>query len=390
MRRAAAAASVIFAAVGASVWAGISQADTAAPRACSTAVATGPQLRAPVPTFTKLGGAPFGVAATGGFAFVANLSGGLYVLAADHNPPKVMRVVSLPIDTGVGATLTPDGRYLLLANGADGAAVVNVALAEAGAKDAVLGTLDSPQGGGGAIEVATSKDGSYAFVSLEDAHEIAVYRLAEAVADHFTDPSYVGAIRTGIAPVGLAVSPNGRWLYSTSEVARGGGSTQRDGTISVISIATAEHDPDDAVVSTTMAGCSPVRVVVSADGKVVWVTARESDELLAFSASKLAAGAANAELANVRVGEAPVGLALVNHDADVVVADSNRFNVPGQKSGLTVVSTARALAHRPAIIGTIRTGLFPREMALEPNGKTLLIGNFKSGTLESVNIAELP
>lgn len=388
MRRVGVAVSVVLAAASVSVCAGASRAVPSA-TGCSTAVASGPPLRSASPTFMPLGGAPFGVAATAGFAFVANLSGGLYVLADDHKRPQLVRVVSLPIDTGVGAALTPDGRYLLLANNADGAAVVDVARAESGAKQAVLGTLDSPQGGGGAIEVATSKDGRYAFVSLEDAHEIAVYRLASAIANDFTTPSYVGAIRTGIAPVGLAVSPNGRWLYSTSEVARGAGSTNREGTLSVISVAAAERDADDAVVSTTPAGCSPVRVVVSADGKDVWVTARESDELLAFSASKLVSGAKDPELASVRVGEAPVGLALVDHGADVVVADSNRFNVPGQKSGLTVVSTEKALAHKPAILGTVKTGLFPREMALEPGGKTLLIGNFQSGTLEAVNVANL-
>ncbi len=118
----------------------------------------------------------------------------------------------------------------------------------------------------------------------------------------------------------------------------------------------------------------------------MWVTARESDELLAFSAEKLVAHAKDPELTSVRVGEAPVGLALVDGGARVVVADSNRFGAAGKQSGLTVVSTAAALAHRPAIVGTVKSGLFPREMALEPAGTVLLVGNFESGTLESVHV----
>jgi DNA-binding beta-propeller fold protein YncE len=360
---------------------------------CSTAIATGPALSSANPTFTHVGGSPFGVATTRGYAFVANLSGVLDVLADRDSAPHLIHRIPLPGGQGVGVDMTADGRYLLLADGRGGAIVVDVARAESGAKDAVLGTLaaQSKSQIGGAIEVTTSRDGRYAFVSLEDTREIAVYRLAAAIADHFTKPSYVGAIPTGIAPVGLAVSPDGRWLYSTSEInsATRGQILGRDGSLSVISVATAEHEPDHAVVATVSAGCSPVRVTVSANGQDVWVTARESDELLAFSASKLAGHASDPELADVRVGEAPVGLALVDSGKQVVVADSNRFTANGQHSSLTVVSTVEALAHKDAIVGTVAAGAFPREMALEPAGTVLLVGNFGSGTLESVNVADL-
>jgi DNA-binding beta-propeller fold protein YncE len=360
---------------------------------CSTAVAGGPSLASADPTLTHLGGEPFGVAATRGYAFVANLGSGLDVLADHDSPPHLIHAVGLRGGQPLGVTLTADGRYLLMADGGDGAYVIDVARAEAGAKGALLGTLSGRQSqGGGAIEVAASRDGRYAFVSLEGSGQIAVYRLADAISQHFSKSTYVGAIPAGIAPVGLAVSPNGRWLYSTSEVGRpgtrGGGSGEV-GSLSVISISSAEHDPAKSVVASTSAGCNPVRVVVSSNGRNVWVTARASDDLLAFSASRLVADAKQAELASVRVGEAPVGLALVDHDTRVIVADSNRFDAPGSHSELTVVSTKSALAHRPAIIGTVRAGLFPREMALEPAGTVLLVGNFGSGTLESLHVAAL-
>lgn len=363
----------------------------AAANRCSTATAAGPPLASADPTFTHLGGEPFGVATTRGYVFVANLASGLDVLADHDSTPHLIHEVALPGGEGVGVSLTADGRYLLIADGGDGADVVDVARAEAGAKGAVLGRLATGSAGrfgGGAIEVAASRDGRYAFVSLEDAGMIAVYRLADAIAGHFAKPNYVGAIPTGIAPVGLAVSPDGRWLYSTSEVAGKlrGRLQGQDGSLSVISVATAEHDPGRSVVATVTAGCSPVRVAVSANGADVWVTARESDELLAFSQALLVAHAKDPELTSVRVGEAPVGLALVDGGARVVVANSNRFSARGEQSGLTVVSTAVALAHRPAIIGTVKSGLFPREMALEPAGTVLLVGNFESGTLESVRV----
>ena len=42
----------------------------------------------------------------------------------------------------------------------------------------------------------------------------------------------------------------------------------------MISVHQAETDPAHAIVSTVTAGCSPVRVITSANGGTVWVTAR--------------------------------------------------------------------------------------------------------------------
>jgi DNA-binding beta-propeller fold protein YncE len=159
--------------------------------------------------------------------------------------------------------------------------------------------------------------------------------------------------------------------------------------LSVISLAKAERDPARSVIATVPAHCQPVRVAVSADGRTVWVTARASDQLLAFSATRLISDPSHALLAAVRVGEAPVGLALTSGDQRVVVADSNRFNASGAHSDLTVVSAPAALAGRSAILGTIPAGSFPREMALEPNGDTLLVGNFASKQLEAVAVGDL-
>jgi len=51
---------------------------------------------------------------------------------------------------------------------------------------------------------------------------------------------------------------------------------------------------------------------------------------------------------------------------------------------------AAALAGRPALLGYLPAGGFRREMALEPDGKTLLVGNYTSGQLEAVTVADLP
>jgi len=371
--------------------------------ACSTKVALAtPKLTAVRTKMIELAGSPFGVTTTrdGRWSFVDELGprAAVAVFSDAGASPALVRTVDLHA-LARGSSLTADGRYLLVANARNGAAVLSVARLESGTGNPVLGTLTRgltlPRRGRGpvgvgAIETASSLDGRFAFVSVEYGDLVAVYDLRAALADGFARSSYVGSVPLGQSVVGMAVSRDGRWLYVTSESRAGSRALSTPGTLSVISIPTAERSPAHSVVSTVDAGCQPVRVVLSPDGRTVWVTARASDALLAFSASRLLSSPARALLAAVRVGEAPVGLAIVDGGQDVVVADSNRFGAPGAQSSLTVVDTARALAHKPAVVGALPAGAFPREVAVAPNGRLLLVGDFGSDQLEAVSVSSLP
>ena len=343
--------------------------------------------------------------------------------------PRVTKVRSIPlpttpgtaglpagIGTPAGAAMTPDGKYLVVAKGS-GVEVLSTARAETGAAGAVLGSLTAPSsaGGpsrplGGAIEVAVSPDSRFVVVTLENDAEAAVFNLAAALAHGFGTADYVGAIPLGQAPVGMAVSPDGRWLYATSEGATAGqhlvglsqaGSNgcgaavpgtmpnERPGTLTVVDLRRAETDPAHAVTAVVQAGYQPVRVVTSADGTQVWVTARASDAVLCFSAARLATDPKEALVAIVRVGSEPVGLASVRGGALIAVADSNRFAASGQTASLSVVNVAAALAGRPAVVGDITTGLFPRDMAVSPDG-ALLVSDYASGQVQAIATAGLP
>jgi DNA-binding beta-propeller fold protein YncE len=314
----------------------------------------------------------------------------------------------------------------LIADG-QGATLVSVAGAERGEANPVLGTLRPPEAAHlqavGAIETASSSDGRYIFVSFEYGSPdgaIAVYRIGSTSVPRFGPGDYVGAITLGGAVVGSALSPDGRYLYVTSEVGGRspgqrhapsvpfkpgetlahrlssgqsspllgkGGVTgpEPDGTLSVISVDTAERDPDRAVLATVPALQQPVRLAVSPDGSVIWVTARASNRLLAFSATQLLSDPARALLADVAVGTAPVGIALADDGNRVIIADSNRFNAAGANAA--IVGARAALARRPAIIATLRAGQFPREVAVEPDG-IALISNFASDQLEAINTTD--
>lgn len=362
---------------------------------CTPMTQSAPALPASDTAMTAVPAQPFGVAVSsdGRWAFVSLISEGigLFRIGGDGSLTLVRTEgsdFSAVGNPAVGNVLSPDDRYLLIADGGAGAAVLDVRRAEQGGSHAVLGLLTAPVSPpAGSIEVAVTPDDRYAFVSLEDAESIAVFSLRRALTGGFGPADYVGSIPTQLGPVGLAVSPDGRWLYSTSEEERG---RTQVGSLSVISIAKAESDPAHSVVARVAAGCNPVRVITSADGNLVWVTARASDALLAFSASALRTDPSHALLADVPVGEAPVGLALVRGGSLIVVADSNRFSASGAHASLAVVDVANALAGRPALIGYLAAGSFPREMAMVPGGSALLVSNFGSDQLEVVKLADLP
>jgi DNA-binding beta-propeller fold protein YncE len=95
-------------------------------------------------------------------------------------------------------------------------------------------------------------------------------------------------------------------------------------------------------------------------------------------------------VAKVRVGQIPLGLVLVSNGTRMVVADSNRDSVGTSSADLMVIDVDKALAGQSALVGTVKSGLAPRQFALEPNGKTLLVTNTGSGQVEAVNVGQLP
>jgi DNA-binding beta-propeller fold protein YncE len=356
--------------------------------ACTTATQAAAALPVSDITMTRVGQSPFGVSASadGRWAFVSASTGIEVLRVSTLGRASLIRTIAMP-EQPLGNALVDGGRYLLAADSNSGAEVVSVKAAERGSGTAYLGDMAAPGGVIGAGEVAATPDGRYAFVSLEDSRSVAVFNAPRSLRHGFGQAGYIGSIPVQFDPVGLAVSPDGRWLYSTSEVEKLGSEV---GSLSVISVARAETNPAHSVVARVTAGCNPVRVITSADGSVVWVTARASDALLAFSAAALRTDPARALLADVPVGEAPVGLALVRDGSLVMVADSNRFGVQGARASLAVVDVAAALARRPALLGYLPAGLFPREMAAAPGGTVLLVSDSGSGQVEAVHLARLP
>ncbi len=350
---------------------------------CTTAVAKAPQLHQVASQMSGLGGQPFDVATQPGFAFVSFTNGHLAVMSTAKSPPSTLSTVQVP-GGSLGETLTPDQSDLVV-SGSNGLTVFRVSNLEQGSASS-LGSLTSP-GQKHAVEVAVTPDGRFAFVTYQTTNHVGVFNLQRAFTSGFGPADFVGLIPVPPQPIGIAVSPDGRYVYVTSG---GQGTPSSSGALSIVNVRTAETHPAAAVVKTTAAGCGPSRVITSADGQQVWVTAAGSNALLGFSAAKLLSDPQHALLARQAVGAVPLGLTLVDHGTRIVVADSDRGNLPGAASDLAVVNVQAALARRPALLGYLASGQQPRQFALLPGGGPLLVTNTGSQQLQAVSLTHLP
>ena len=351
---------------------------------------------------------PFGVvyARHKDIAFVA-LNTTLGVLNTSAFIPSLIHEISLPAQYvsplgSTGIALTHDGRHVLVTAFSAALIVVDVVKAVTGSPDAVVGVLNGTAAAGvSAIEVSTSRDDRYAFVSQEFGSPqtggrgiIEVFKLERPAANGTVSGTYVGYLILGNSVVGTALSSDGRTLYATNEMAS---NTTTQGTLSVIDVEKLKIDPSKALISRVTAGCGTVRVIVSRDDQTVWVTARESNALLAFDAPKLISNQSAALLASVQVGTSPVGLRFAGaNDRRILTANSNRFagsdpSLYGNATtGLSVVDVGAALRGGKADLGQIPTGLFPRELAVSPDGKTILVSDYSSLMVQAIDVSTLP
>ncbi len=286
-----------------------------------------------------------------------------------------------------GAVLTHDGK-LLIASMDNRVAFIDVA------RMAVAGYLPLPPPAAGrrigAVYVNVDQHDRYLYVSDEYALRITVVDLRKARKNGYKATAIVGAIPTGPLPIALTFSPDGKFLYTTSESASPewnwtpeckpenpnapNQALRPQGAMVIIDTKSRE------VVDKLPAGCSAVRLALSPDGKTAYVTARNWDAVTVFDIGS------RKQIAKIPVGSAPVGIAVVDKGRKIVVANSNRFAAdPASASTLTVIDSATL-----KVTGSLPSGGFPRELHLSNDQKTLLVTNFASKSLQLIEVATLP
>ena len=315
--------------------------------------------------------------------------GGVVVFRVTPKGLERIGFVALRTATAFGMALLADDSALLVADG-DGVALVDAVAARSGVQTDPVYVDDGS--GAGTIEVSATSDGRTAFASDENLAQVSVLRIARQPNGA---PGAVGVGRIAVdrGPVGFAFSPDGATLYLASEIAiRAGtvadatGQLTRPcpagtaiGTLTAIDVARA------TVVARLAAGCSPVRVVVTANGATVWVSVRGEDRVVAFDAAKIRSDPTHAFVTQAAVGSAPVGMALLAHDSLLAVANSNRFDTGSTASTVTVLQLGAA----PSPHSSFATGSFPREFSVSPNGSVLFLTNYNSRTVEMIDVGRL-
>ncbi len=346
-------------------------------------------------------GHPFAAAPTsdGCWVFVSlEVGKGRGAVAVLHNQGgsfTLAHVVGLAGE-GFGEALSHDGR-LLAVTGGEGTALLDVAALERGEATAALGLLRSGSGAG-AVYALFNRDDSLLFVSDEDAQRLSVFDLAKARAEGYSGKTPPARIPVGIGPVGLALSPDGRWLFGTSQVAAAGlklpatcqPETREEqkhppGLLFRLDVDKAMADPAHAIAAALPAGCNPVRVAVSPSGELLWVTARGDGALLRFRIKDWLGGSERVDLARFPMGASPVGVAVRPDGKQVWLTLSNRFGSAdaGQLVGLQGGLDGAAAMQRLSISAPG----FPRELSFLPDGHTLVATRFEANQVMFVATA---
>jgi DNA-binding beta-propeller fold protein YncE len=86
-----------------------------------------------------------------------------------------------------------------------------------------------------------------------------------------------------------------------------------------------------------------------------------------------------------------VGVALLHGGSVLVVANSNRYaSDEAADQTLSVVDTQAALEGRDALLGLLPAGAFPRETAVLPDDRTVLVTNVRSQSLQAISVVPSP
>ena len=364
-------------------------------------------------SYVPLPGHPFSTVASndGCWLFVTLTSAnprsanGVAMLSRAGGHINLMKV--FPVEASpTGMVMTHDGKLLIVADD-DNVVFLDVMRMTTGRGDPILGYI-SDGDFAGSVYVNVTNDDRSLFVSDENAATITVINLEKARTEGFNDKAKVGKIPTGAAPIALTFSADEQWLYTTSQGAPKSfnwpiackpegqdPATAKpqypEGAIIVVDVARAQTDPANSVVSKVPAGCSPVRMASSPSGDRVFVTARNSNALLAFDTTALRNDGEHARIATVPVGTSPVGVVVTNDGKLVLVTNSNRFSSNrSARQALTVIDAPNVRAGQAAILGSVPAGAFPREFGQSPDGQTLFVANYNSNELEVIDLKRLP
>jgi DNA-binding beta-propeller fold protein YncE len=223
--------------------------------------------------------------------------------------------------------------------------------------------------GQGPIGVAVSPNGRFVYAADYGANAISAFSIATSGS---VAPIPCPGCATGVQPFGMAVSPGGRFVFT---------SNFQSATVSAFSIAA---NGSLAPIACTGTGCStglgPTGVAVSPNGRFLYTANESSDSVSAFS---IAAGGSLSEIAcaaGCATAGSPIGVTVSPNGQYLYAADSGSDRV-------SAFSIGGDGSLSPIVCAGCNTGSQPYGVAASPNGQFLYTINRGASTVSAFTIA---
>lgn len=230
----------------------------------------------------------------------------------------------------------------------------------------------------GAHELVFSTDDKFIVCPVEYRFKTMVIDVAKLRNPATAGDSVVKYLPSGSGTVGIALDKARNSVIWTSQYEAKRKPLRRvngrdcNGTIRVADLGTME------LTNTHTVGCEAARVAL--DGTTAYVTLRHEHSLLKIDTVTGQKTRKN----DGNVGPAPVGVSVAMKGAYLVVAGSNRFADPPANGVIHLVDSKSLKT-----VKTLKALLFPRVIAVSPDGDNAVVGNHDSGVLSILHLPTL-
>jgi len=252
------------------------------------------------------------------------------------------------------------------------------------------------------FQASLTADDRLLFVSNHGEEVVTVIDFAEARRSGFRRVPVVGTIPVGWGAGSVALSPDDRFLFATTQVAdstwgwpkaclppgaSAGAPNHLQGAVHVVDVARAAVDPSHSTIGFVSAGCDPVRLVVSHDGSRAYVTARSDNVMLTFDTKRIVSDSAHALIASTRTHAGPIGIVVFDAGARIAVANALRATgVVSDTEFVAVIDASSIRNGSNAVVSQVPSGGGYVDLSLTPDGRTLLVPNYEPRSLTLVPI----
>jgi YVTN family beta-propeller protein len=315
-----------------------------------------------------LGGAICSVTAAEAYCAYVPDNGGQLISVIDTTTNSVSSTIAGDFAIPRGLVLTPDGRFLYIANrGWENNPGSTVSVIET-STNAVASTVPLTPGSG-PTGVAIDPGGAFAYVAGQYSGTVMVLDTGKVLAD----PSHA-LVQTILVPAASAlfggpISPDGAFAYIG---ACGSPCDLR----SSASLFIAVIDTSTNTVRTAIPGALTIAAtMISPNGEFVYGPLPFNDEVVVTDTAKALTDPSHAVRANVRVGSFPFAIAVTPDGHFVYVANCGEYCLTSEPSSASTVSVIDTSTNKVLSAITLPPSSGPTGIAITPDGTLAYVTN---------------